>query len=309
MEGEYLAASHHLPRIGVLLEQSLGHVTHGRNLQRVYSQSDRARVECRELPYEPRTFIDRIPPRSNWTVRSGLAAHRAVRTLENAGPLDSLIVHTQVPATLLSGPMQRLPTIVSLDATPKQIDDLGSSYDHHQHAGAVERLKTELHRRCFQRAARLVTWSSWAAMSLVDDYDIDRAHIDVIPPGAVASQWRRPEPRAPDDPTVRILFVGGDFTRKGGQTLLDAVSLLQNDALVIDSNLSVELHLVTRSAVPARPGIHVHNDLTPNSPELIELFHRCDLFSRVPPRSMKFLTGCGVIFPISNSQNRVVSET
>lgn len=279
MRGEYHTAARQLPRIGVLLEQSLGHVTHGRNLQRVYSQTRRATVECHELPYEPRTLIDRLPPWSNWTVRSGLAARRAVRKLEIDQPLDSLIVHTQVPANLLSGPMRRIPTIVSLDATPKQIDDLGSSYGHAQQVGPIEQLKWTVHRRCFEQAATLVTWSKWAAQSLVDDYGVDRGRIHVIPPGAVASQWRRKTLRTPGDSTVRVLFVGGDFERKGGRTLLDAMSLLRADPEVVDRGLSVELHLVTRSAVPARPGVHVHNAMTPNSPELIALFHQCDLFA------------------------------
>ncbi len=268
-----------LPAIGVLLEQSLGHVTHGRNLQRVFEEATRAEVHCRELPFESRSVLDRIPPRSNWTVRSGLAARRAVAELERQQALDALIVHTQVPAMLLTGSMRRIPTIVSLDATPKQIDELGGSYRHDVQADAVERFKARVHRDCFARAARLVTWSNWAANSLVDDYGIDRGMIEVIPPGAVASKWRRPTRRTATDSTVRVLFVGGDFERKGGETLLDAFSVLQRDPELGANGRSVELHVVTGSTVAERPGVHVYNGLVPNSPELIDLFHRCDVFA------------------------------
>ena len=47
-----------------------------------------------------------------------------------AGPLDAMFVHTQVPAILVPDRLRRIPTVVSLDATPIQYDELGAHYDH-----------------------------------------------------------------------------------------------------------------------------------------------------------------------------------
>ncbi len=267
------------PRIGALLEQTLGHVSHGRNIQETLAQVEHATVSCRELPYEPAGIIDRLPPKSNWTMRSSLAARGAVKELEQGGPLDALFVHTHVPATLLGSTMLKVPTVVSIDATPRQIDSLGDSYKHDVQSEFIENAKWRMHTRCFRRASSLVAWSRWAADSLVTDYGVERDRIEVIPPGVVTSQWIRPEPRTIGGDTVRILFVGGDFERKGGELLVTAVERLRSDPEVQRAGLAVELHLVTTANVPSRPGVHVHRGLTPNSPELIELFHRCDVFA------------------------------
>jgi glycosyltransferase involved in cell wall biosynthesis len=45
-----------------------------------------------------------------------------------------------------------------------------------------------------------------------------------------------------------------------------------------DSAPGVELHLVTKSAVTPAPGVTVHDDLGPNSAELVALYHRPDIF-------------------------------
>ncbi|MEM9561962.1 MAG: glycosyltransferase family 4 protein [Actinomycetota bacterium] len=262
-----------------MLEQTLGHVSHGRNLRRTLMSSTDANVVCRELPYEPAGVLDRLPPRSNWTVRSSLAARSAMRAMETDHGLDALFVHTHVPAALLGSGMARVPTVVSIDATPRQIDELGVSYNHQVSHGVVEAAKRRVHSSCFRRAASLVSWSRWAADSLVADYDVPRERIEVIPPGALRSLWHRGEPRTSTDDVVRILFVGGDFERKGGQLLLDAFQRLRHDPAVVDANLELELHLVTTADVPGAPGVTVHRGLTPNSPELIALFHLADVFA------------------------------
>ncbi len=264
------------PRLGFVLEQTLGHVSHAKNLRRALTDSDEASISWVDLPFEPTSSRDRLPGLSNWTVRSSLAARKGVRALEQQAPLDGLFVHTHVPATFLGAAMERIPTVVSIDATPHQIDSLGGSYQHQVHPGFVESIKWRLHARSFQRAAAMVTWSQWAADSLVSDYGVSRGRIEVIPPGVTPSLWQRQTPSQPTDGPVRILFVGGDFERKGGDLLLKAFAELRLDPEIAANGL--ELHLVTGADVPAAPGVHVHSGLTPNSPEIIDLFHRCDVF-------------------------------
>jgi len=68
---------------------------------------------------------------------------------------------------------------------------------------------------------------------------------------------------------LRVLFVGADFARKGGPLLLEVAAALGDRC---------ELHLVTRTPLQPRPGVHVYPDLGPNSPMLRQLYAQADLF-------------------------------
>lgn len=185
-----------------------------------------------------------------------------------------MFVHTQVPAILLGSAMRQVPTVVSLDATPVQYDALGEHYAHAVGPRWLERIKTELNRRCFDRAEHLVTWADWTKESLAVDYGIDRARVTVIPPGVDVERWEAPVGHErPEDGITRILFVGGDLDRKGGRDLIEAFAVLHGRYGDL-----IELHLVTPTEVKAPPGVTVHRTMTPNSAELIALYHRCHVF-------------------------------
>jgi glycosyltransferase involved in cell wall biosynthesis len=268
-------ASTHRPRVGFVLERSLGHVTHADNLARILPAEGAIDAELLPIDFAVEGWPARVPVyRSNWTVRSGWRARRRIRQAHGTAPLDALLIHTQVPAVMSHRWMKRIPTVVSLDATPMQYDELGSHYDHGRSHAAVESLKHGANRRSFELAAHVVTWSEWAKQGVVDGYGTDPDRITVIPPGVTPSLWARSGPRSPSGDVVRVLFVGGDLVRKGGDVLLRAFSALREGL----GERRVELHLVTRTAVAPRPDVHLHSDLTPNSPELISLYHQSDIF-------------------------------
>src|SRR5207248_1769970 len=81
-----------------------------------------------------------------------------------------------------------------------------------------------LNRRVFQAAAGLVAFSEWTRRSLIEDYGVDPARVRVlIPTGAAPAYFdvgqRRPQSElhsSGERRPVRLLFVGGDFHRKGG---------------------------------------------------------------------------------------------
>lgn len=264
-----------MTHLAFALEQTLGHVTHGDNLRRIVG-GDPA-VDSTFLLVEPAMGprAARVPGWSNWTVRAGIRARRLVRAAHRTRPIDAMFVHTQVPAVLLGRWMRRVPTVVSLDATPQQYDELGEFYAHEVGSARVEQWKKMANQRCFARARHLVAWSTWTKDALVADYGVPAAKITVIPPGVDVGLWdRAPRTAAVPDAPVRILFVGGDLARKGGDRLIAAVRALRADPALPP----IELHLVTRSEVADEPGVHVHR-LGPNSPELIALYHECDVFS------------------------------
>ena len=66
---------------------------------------------------------------------------------------DALVFHTQVTGLLSIEAMRRLPTVISLDATPMNYDTVGSSYGHVAAGnGPIDRQKYRMNRRAFHAA-------------------------------------------------------------------------------------------------------------------------------------------------------------
>jgi glycosyltransferase involved in cell wall biosynthesis len=264
--------------VGFVLEQTLGHVTFGDNLRKLLPREPAIDAELFDVEWPVHGVAARTPVyNSNWTVRAGIRASRGIRRMHRSRRLDALFVHTQVPAVLAAWWMHRLPTVVSLDATPLQYDALGLHYEHATGRPSVERLKWRANRACFRRAARIVTFSDWARLGVVDGYGIDPEKITVIPPGVDPSQWTAPRRDDRAEEPVRILFVGGDLPRKGGDVLLEAFGRLRARHSGTRAR-DVELHLVTGADVPPTPGVTVHRGLKPNSDPLVDLYRRSDVF-------------------------------
>src|SRR5262249_1642726 len=127
------------------------------------------------------------------------------------------------------------------------------------HPPLVESAKTSLHRAVMRHVNRFTTWSEWAKRSLERDYGARADRITVIHPGAVLDRFPDPAVRASwSAGPLKVLFVGGDFVRKGGDLLLDVWRRELRDR--------VELHLVTGAELREEPGIHVYRGVKPYSP-------------------------------------------
>src|SRR5262249_12644262 len=201
----------------------------------------------------------------------GMRAYREVARMNRQTRLDALFFHTQVPAILAQRWLRKIPGIVSLDATPRQYDELGAFYKHEQGPAWLEAWKWRLNRDCFRSARQLVAWAEWTKLGLVQDYEVPTDKITVIPPGVNAREWRRPTPRVPHADPVKILFVGADLKRKGGLVLLEAFRALRE--------LRLELHLVTKDRLAPEPSVFIYNNLEANSQPLKDLYHTCDIFA------------------------------
>lgn len=266
----------HRPRVGFVLEQTLGHKSHAANLHRILPRMETIDPVLRSVHYELSDSIIRMPGFSNWTVRAGVRTGRTLREMCQPTPVEALFFHTQVIATFAGRWMKRIPSVVSLDATPMQYDEMGLLYEHHVASRRVEAVKLLVNRRCFSLAAGIVAWSDWSRDSLVEHYGVPPDKVVVIPPGVDLRQWARPD--LPRDNVIRILFVGGDLRRKGGHLLIEAVRRIRALAASTADAPTIELHLVTDADVPTEPGLHVHPRISPNSPELIDLYHRASIF-------------------------------
>lgn len=261
-------------KLAFALEYSLGHTTHAENLKASISALPDVEPVYVDIPYRdtpvpsPWTQVKLV--RDNWSVRASLAARYGLR---QARDVDAAFFHSQVTSLFSAGYMRRIPSIVSLDATPLQYDRLGAVYGHEVGDSRLEALKKAVNIRAFRSAKRLVTWSAWAKGSLVDEYGIPAGKITVIPPGIDLARWRF-ERKPPSAATLRVLFVGGDFERKGGPPLVDALRRCR------DKGLAITADIVSKSAgsYSREEGVRVHDGLAPNSPELRRLFEEADIF-------------------------------
>jgi len=211
--------------------------------------------------------------KTNWTLRASLRARDQVKAALKNGPLESLFYHTQVTAMFSHRIMKRIPSVVSLDATPVNVDSVGAAYNHAPSGNRqVEALKNALNRRSFQSAAKIITWCDWAKRSLVKDYSVDAEKITVIPPGIDMAKWKFERNPTSGRGPVRLLFVGGDFKRKGGAVLLEAYKR--------ELMKTCELDIVTREEVNTEglTGVRVHHGLNSNAPELMALYAKADAF-------------------------------
>jgi glycosyltransferase involved in cell wall biosynthesis len=195
-----------------------------------------------------------------------------------ATPLDAVLFHTQVTALFSIQLMRHLPSVISLDATPMNYDSVGGHYGHRAAGdGVVDQQKRLWNRRAFHAATMLVAWSEWARRSLSQDYGVDPAKVRVLAPGAAPAYFeigRRRDTGTPatavDDRLPRLLFVGGDFRRKGGTELLECMRGPLADRC--------ELDVVTRDPVAPVRNVYVHHGIGPNDPALLKLFADADIF-------------------------------
>ena len=245
--------------IALCLEQTLGHRMHGQNLEAAVERAGLP-AACVHVDYAESARLP-IP----WALRGSLQARNRLRARRRR--FGAVLFHTQTISLFATQATAGAPYVISVDATPRQMDVLGEQYGHRRSAAPLEAAKAAWYRRVFAGASGFVAWSRWAAESLRMDYTIAEEPLLVAHPGAPRRffEIERREVQRP----ARILFVGGNFERKGGMELLEAFRPLANRA---------ELLLVTETEVPAQPGVRVVRNVRPGSPEQLAAFAGADLF-------------------------------
>ena len=255
-------------RIGFVMEQALGHVTHTQVLRHRVSQDTSIKPDWVLVPQHASDIWERVP---RYSIRLSLRARSLIRRLPQYRGLDCLFFFTHAVSLFNLALMKSVPAVISLDATPKTFDAMAAAYDAKTATGSLARLKTEWYRRAFHGAAGMVATSDWVRQSLIQDYGVSSDKIRVIPLGVDVQQWQPHHGTRLDSGPLRLLFVGGDFARKGGETLMKAFREGLAD--------QCELHIVTKDEkVHSEESVHVYRGLTPNSPRLRQLFAESDIF-------------------------------
>ena len=177
-----------MARVAFVMEQTLGHVTHARNLASALAERPELQAEWLPIPFEVDGFARLLPYyRGNWSVRASWRARRALDVALARGRLDGLMFHTQCTALFSVDRMRRMPAVISLDATPLNFDHVSriGGYSHRPAGESfLDRQKYLMNRRAFHAAAALVPWSEWARRSLIDEYGANPDRIHVLAPGA-----------------------------------------------------------------------------------------------------------------------------
>ena len=288
-------------RFGIILSTSLGNMTRYNNFRK-FAERDPdvdfvwAPVKHYFAPHEKNPFRH-LP---GFIQKRAIVLYQGLPVLRRLRSLDAVMLHlyeadviTALRGYLFSSPLR----VISSDDAPASDP---SRYPFHpvdlQKPAwrRALRLKVDVWRA--RRSHLLIPFSRWAGDLLVNGAGVDRERVIPIHVGLDLDIWRY-EPKKRDHPNhrVKILFVGGEFFRKGGADLLEACS----------GRLSqlVELHVVTKTVIDDIPKhVNVHSDLVSNDVRLTLLYQqaeilvhptRSDLSSWVVLEAMA--SGCAVI--------------
>lgn len=265
--------------IAFAVEQRLGHTTHYQNLSRWVAEDAYLHPIWTPIETGKNDFWEQMPiVRNNWSLQASLRTRDAIKAALRVQPLDAIFLHTQTTALFSIPLMRHIPTIISTDSTPLNYDSVGAGYNHQVNGNRrIENLKFLWNRSTYHAATALVTWCQWAKDSMISDYDVPADKITVIPPGVDLKHWHFGRHKAArlTSEKVRLLFVGGEFARKGGYTLVEAFrnGLADNctlDIVTKDTQIQRELAGVD--------GVRVHCGLTGNSEPLKQLYAKADIF-------------------------------
>ncbi len=279
-----------VPNVLAITESSMGHKTSGDRMAKYFANS-RSNVdvhfdsEDKELLFRiiSKILSLRLPIkflqehnldffRFRAQISYALLARRLILRKLKQTPYNSLYIHTQALALLSLDIMQKIPTVVSIDMTNVQASVEKSDRRYQW----TYQPNISFEKEVYHKAARIFTWTEWARQSVIKDYGIAPEKVKHLPPGVdtkLVSFVDRSQ-RLQDNTTktlYNLLFIGGDFKRKGGEDVLDV--FLKNFA---DRAI---LHIVTIKAIACdHPNVKVYTNVQAYTPEWFALYAQADAF-------------------------------
>ena len=268
-----------LHRFAFVLDQQVGLKTFALNLEAVACADANIAPTFVPVRYQaPAGVLSRLPGIPG-SIKGTLRGVGEIRTaLKNAPTFDAIFWQSWA-AKSVPDLVGAVPSFLSMDMTPVQMEQMGHLYGYSRarsrFGGAW---KTRATLKLYQTVRHLFVWSDWAAQSLIQDYHVSPQKITVVSPGVDVDLYRPGTPNeTPSDGVTRLLFVGGDFVRKGGDLLLRWANETKTTA-------PWEVHIVTRDEVPQTKNVHVYHNVANNSDTLLGLYRKCDVFA-LPTRA------------------------
>jgi len=264
----------------------LGKNTALQNLRNAVSAMPEVEATWVTIGMKPEDFIAQVPLVSrNHSLMFGLVARTRVLALLRAGNMyDAAFFNHILPAVFLRNFRRNIPCVDSMDTTPIGLLRHGQPYyrkPRREGTSGVRGFKNRLARSIFDDAAILLPYSQFTKESLLHDYQIPEHKIVVVAPGVNLTMWPgRCSDIPPGDSRTapaRVLFVGGDFIRKGGDLLLQVARR--------EEFKRHEFHFVTNTVPGGRQdNVVFHNGVTANSRDMLELYRSADIFA-LPTRA------------------------
>lgn len=129
---------------------------------------------------------------------------------------------------------------------------------------------TFIHRMVLNKQKYVIGLTNAVVEEIIKDYGIHRDKIKKAKfPFSYYLETFHPSVNRQDG-EVRILFIGGDFYRKGGDILLQWFKQ--------QNNPSLKLTIVTKSTVENYPEVTIKNNINCDQPEHAEIFKYQDIF-------------------------------
>jgi glycosyltransferase involved in cell wall biosynthesis len=231
-------------------------------------------------------------PRWQHTQRTAVArelARGTRRRIGKAAPLDFILAPAASPHVAF---LEAEPPVVYLSDTTYRLihgyyPGFGSKGEDARREG------DELERRALARADLVLYPSTWPVRSAVEEYGVDPARIHVVPFGASLDEVPSretalaPKPASPVD----LLWIGGEWERKGGAIAVRTAELLR--AAGLDARLTVVGCIPP--GVEAIESLRIVPRIDKRSPEGRALFQRLMLdahFLLLPSRAECY----GIVF-------------
>jgi alpha-maltose-1-phosphate synthase len=210
----------------IIHENYMGHTTHARFIREYISRDSRFEATFISLdpdadPVYPIRFLKPAIPGLHrygadfWGWRQfqyrKLQVRRALEQIDRVS-FDIVFVHTQTVGTEIRRLFPHARIVTSIDLTWQLV---GREVRYRQ-TPLFEPLY-RLEQRVFENSDLVISWSHWAAESVIRDYGIPAERVEVVHHGVSLPNVATPQPANPD---LRIGFIGNDFSRKGGDLLL-----------------------------------------------------------------------------------------
>lgn len=257
--------------IAFVMDQQVGLRTQALNFEHVVGKDASIKATWVPVRYEADAGLLARLPGVPSGIKGSLRGIREIRTGLGDGRRFDAVLWATWAAKSVPDLVAAAPSFLVMDMTPVQMEAMGAQYGYTsaraRFLGGWKRRATEY---LYRQATALFPWNDWVANSLRADYGVPPRKIMPLSPGVNVGLYHEAAHAKPDDGVVRLLFVGGDFKRKGGDLLL-------RWARETRVKIPWELHIVTRDEVPETPGVIVHHNLPNNSAELVNLYRRSDM--------------------------------
>lgn len=277
------------PQILSIMEDYMGHFPYGLNMRKYFNEV----LSYENIDFfwfkEEREFFTKLLMRplhtvfpNPWVQKQNLDFHRfrcqtalaytARRLIDRKlrqKNYSVLHLHTQVMGLCATDLMKKIPSVVGIDITSaqasKEFSDPLFKWTY--------KPNILLDRKVFNASTRIVTWSNYARSSVIQDFNICEKKVITIPSGVDISRIPLSNKFKKSNAVshYKILFVGGDFKRKGGEDLLEVFLASFKDL--------AELHIVTQANITCdHPNVYIYNSVNAYTSKWLDLYHQADVY-------------------------------